>query len=279
MNVTEVQLRTGIVVPYLEQGERAGLPLILLHGWGESAAAFDRFLGALPHKFHAFAFDQRGHGGATKPEDGYTLQDAAADVVAFLDAVGVRSGILIGSSSGGYIAQQVAVSWPERVAALILIGTPLTLFGPAPFADQMESLTDPIDPDWVRQSLNWFPLSVPVPEWYVDDRVRDGLRMPARVWTSTLAGLTAARPPLESGQIRCPALIIRGGADAVIPPILRRSPQPYRARALSYTRTVGISCSGSIRSVWHPMWQRFSMACDRGRGAAVWVHTISTRTT
>ncbi|GGE85732.1 alpha/beta fold hydrolase [Mycetocola zhadangensis] len=215
MNTAAAHLSTGVTVPYFEQGQRGEVPLILLHGWGESAAAFDRFLLVLPHRFHVFAFDQRGYGGATKPQDGYTLDDAAADVLAFLDVIGAHSAILIGSSSGGYVAQQVAVSRPERVAALVLVGSPLTLSGQAPFAE-VDMLTDPVDPAWVRKSLDWFPLSVPVPAWYLDDRVRDGLRMPARVWKATLAGLTAARQPTEAGRIDCPALIIRGGADEII---------------------------------------------------------------
>jgi pimeloyl-ACP methyl ester carboxylesterase len=211
------KLDTGVTVPFVFRGASDGLPLVLLHGWGESAGVFDRLLPELPEHFRVFAFDQRGQGEATKPHSGYALEDAAEDVRAFLDAVGVESGVLLGSSSGGYIAQQVAVSWPTRVQALILVGAPRSLHSRAPFADEVEALTDPIDPAWVRRSLEWFPLAASVPDEYLNDRVRDGARMPAHAWQLTLAGLTSARPPSEVGKIRCPTLILRGEQDEVIP--------------------------------------------------------------
>jgi pimeloyl-ACP methyl ester carboxylesterase len=75
--------------------------------------------------------DQRGHGAADKPADGYTVVDLADDVVAFVDAVGLSSAVLLGSSSGGYVAQQVAVRTPYRVNRLVLVGSPRRLRGPS----------------------------------------------------------------------------------------------------------------------------------------------------
>jgi pimeloyl-ACP methyl ester carboxylesterase len=116
-----VRLGTGLTVPYVAQGDRCGVPVVLLHAWGESVGCFDRLLPLLPATIHAVAMDQRGHGAADKPADGYTLPELADDVVAFLDAVGLTSAVLLGSSSGGYVAQQVAVRTPDRVAALSLL--------------------------------------------------------------------------------------------------------------------------------------------------------------
>ena len=70
------------------------------------------------------AIDQRGHGAADRPKAGYALAEFADDVVAFMDAVGLSSAVLLGSSSGGYVAQQVAVTYPSRVAGLVLVGSP-----------------------------------------------------------------------------------------------------------------------------------------------------------
>jgi rifampin ADP-ribosylating transferase len=102
------------------------------------------------------------------------------DVVAFMDAVGISSAVLLGSSSGGYIAQQVAVTSPDRVAGLVLVGSPRSLRGRPPFADEVDQLTDPVDAQWVREFLTWFPRFHQVPQWYLDDRVQDGAAMPAR---------------------------------------------------------------------------------------------------
>jgi pimeloyl-ACP methyl ester carboxylesterase len=129
----------------------------------------------------------------------------------------VTSAVVVGSSSGGYVGQQLAVARPEKVAALVLAGAPLSLHGRAPFADEVDRLTDPLDEDWVRDSLAWFPLLHEVPQWFLEDRVRDGLRMPARAWKGILNGLCDAAPPTESGTIQAPTLILWGAEDGLLP--------------------------------------------------------------
>jgi pimeloyl-ACP methyl ester carboxylesterase len=210
-------LRTGVRVPYVSRGYGGGADVVLLHAWGESMGVFDRLQPLLPESIRVFAFDQRGHGEADKPPTGYGLIEFAEDTVAFLDEVGLESAVLIGSSSGGYVAQQVAVDHPERVAGLVLVGSPRSLRGRPPFADEVERLTDPIDPQWVRDSLRWFRFEADVPSWFLEDRVRDGVRMPARAWSGILTGLMTAVPPTEAGTIDTPTLILWGARDELLP--------------------------------------------------------------
>jgi pimeloyl-ACP methyl ester carboxylesterase len=212
-----IQLGTGLTVPYVEQGDASGTAVLLIHAWVESSACFDRLLSALPSTVHAFAMDQRGHGDADKPADGYALADLAEDVEAFMDAVGLPSAVLVGSSSGGYVAQQLAVSSPHRVDGLVLVGAPRSLLGRPAFADEVDRLTDPIDVAWVEDSLTWYPRYQDVPDWYIADRIRDGLRVPAHVWRAAFAGLTTAVPPTEAGTITAPTLIIWGARDQLLP--------------------------------------------------------------
>ncbi|MCU1444205.1 MAG: alpha/beta hydrolase [Cryobacterium sp.] len=210
------QLKTGVALPYLRRGDAGGIPVVLLHAWGESSGSFDRLLPLLPPDVFALAPDQRGHGGADKPHSAYALRCFSDDVAAFLDELGMKSAVLLGSSSGGYVAQQVAIDHPERVAGLILVGAPRSLRGRPAFADDVDRLTDPVDAAWVRQSLEWFPLHTDVPQWYLDDRVRDGTRMPAHVWRESLAGLSEAVPPTEAGTIAAPTLILWGANDELL---------------------------------------------------------------
>lgn len=209
-------LSTGVALPFDEQGDPSGPVVLLLHPWAESRGCFDRLRALLPAHLHVLAPDQRGHGQAEQPATGYSLASFAADAVAFLDALGVDRAVLVGSSSGGYVAQQVAVDHPDRVSGLVLVGSPRSLQGRPPFADEVEALTDPVDPVWVRASLDWFPRFHEVPRWYVDDRVRDGASMPAHVWRDALAGLTSAIPPTRVGAIRVPTLIVWGGLDELL---------------------------------------------------------------
>jgi rifampin ADP-ribosylating transferase len=211
------KLRTGVALPYSEQGRPDGTPVVLLHAWGESRHAFSRVFPFLPDTLRVLAPDQRGHRDATKPRTGYAFTDYVADVEAFLDAVGADSAVIAGSSSGGYVGQQFALDHPGRTRGLVLIGAPLSLHGRAPFADELESLTDPIERDWVRGSLSWFRFQRPVPQEYLEDRVEDGVRMPARVWRDALAGLSEAQPPTEAGVIGVPTLVICGARDELLP--------------------------------------------------------------
>jgi pimeloyl-ACP methyl ester carboxylesterase len=215
-DVRILPLSTGITVPCLLQGDPDAKPLLLLHAWGESRRSFDRLIPLLPG-FRIAAPDLRGHGEADKPAEGYSLKEQAADVAAMLDALNLKSASVLGSSSGGYVAQELAASNPDRVDALVLVGAPLTLHGRPAVADEVEALADPIDEGWVRESLLWFPLGRPVPQWYLEDRVRDGMKMPAHVWNLALQGLWEATPPTEAGGIQAPTLILRGEQDGLLP--------------------------------------------------------------
>jgi rifampin ADP-ribosylating transferase len=211
-----LRLRTGITVPCLIHGDPEAKPVLLLHAWGESSGSFDRLIPLLTG-FRVYAPDLRGQGGADKPEGGYSLAEQAEDAAAVLDALDVPSAAVVGFSSGGYVAQQLAVAHPDRVAALVLVGCPLSLHGRAPFADEVERLKDPLDEGWVRDSLSWFPLLHDVPQWFLEDRVSDGLKMPAHAWKAILAGLGEATPPTEAGTIHAPTLILWGAEDGLLP--------------------------------------------------------------
>jgi pimeloyl-ACP methyl ester carboxylesterase len=228
--VLDLRLRTGITVPCLAhnngQDDGGPPPLLLLHAWGESRHSFDRLIPLLTG-CRVYAPDLRGQGEADKPAGGYSLAEQAEDAAAILDALDVPRAAVVGSSSGGYVAQQLAVNDPAKVTALVLVGSPLSLHGRPAFADEVDALTDPVNEDWVRDSLSWFPLLHDVPAWYLEDRVRDGLKMPAHAWKSILHGLCQASPPTESRTIQAPTLILWGAGDNLLP---RSSQEALAAR-------------------------------------------------
>jgi pimeloyl-ACP methyl ester carboxylesterase len=191
------------------------------------------------------ALDQRGHGDAERPKTGYSVAEFADDVVALMDAVGLPSAVLMGSSSGGYVAQHVAVTNPRRVTGLVLVGSPRSLQGRPSFADEVDDLSDPMDPAWVRRSLTWFPRFHEVPASYIEDRVQDGARTPAHVWRETLNGLCNAPPPTETGTITCPALIVWGDRDE----LLSREQEEDLAAAIPGSRLVVYENTGHL-VVW-----------------------------
>src|SRR5919107_2211171 len=115
------QLATGVRLHYAERGDPTGEAIIFLHGYSDSWFSFSQVLPLLSSEYHAFALTQRGHGDSDKPECCYTPDDFAADVDAFMDAVGIEEATLVGMSGGSFIAQRVALDYPHRVSRLVLI--------------------------------------------------------------------------------------------------------------------------------------------------------------
>jgi hypothetical protein len=103
-------------------------------------------------------------------------------------------------------------------------------------------LTDPVDPEWVRQSFTWFPRLHQVPDWYIEARVADGCRLPARVWRDALSGLTRPRRPTETGSLAAPTLILWGDRDELLP----RADQDRLATVIPSSRLVIYENTGHL---------------------------------
>jgi rifampin ADP-ribosylating transferase len=212
-----IRLSTGITTAVSEQGNPGGFPpVLLLHAWAGSRRSFAAFLPLLPPHLRAIAVDLRGHGDADKPPAGYDLPSQAADVLAVLDALEVGRAVLVGASSGGYLAQQIAVDAPHRIAGLVLAGAPRDLRGRPPFADALARITDPVDPAWARSFTAGFTDLDRLPSWYVDIMVEDALRLPASIWMASFRGLNTSPPPTGGGVITAPTLVISGERDGLL---------------------------------------------------------------
>ena len=111
--------RGGSVFTYSEAG--AGTPLMLLHGIGSAARAFDDQLAGLSDRLRVIAWDAPGYGGSTclAPESP-RANDYAAALAAMLDALRIPACHLVGHSLGTLIAASFAADHPERVLSLTL---------------------------------------------------------------------------------------------------------------------------------------------------------------
>lgn len=213
-----VELSDQVRLPYVEQGSPSGAPLVLVHAVGDSWRSFECVLSHLPESTHAFALTLRGHGDASRPESGYRSRDFAADLVGFLDALGLEAAVIAGGSSGGLVAMRFAIDHPDRTLGLVLLGSPLTL-GDKPAAralwdSTISKLTDPIDPDFVRRFAEGTVVR-PVPEAFLAAMVQESLKAPARVWKATTEGLLEDDFSGELAGIQAPTLVVWGDCDTI----------------------------------------------------------------
>src|SRR4028118_100964 len=96
-----IRLTTSVRLHYAERGDREGEAIIFLHAYADSWYWFSRVLPLLSHEYRALIPDQRGHGDSDKPGCCYTTDDFAADVDAFMEAVGIEEASLVGHPRGG----------------------------------------------------------------------------------------------------------------------------------------------------------------------------------
>ncbi len=101
------------------------LPLLLSHGYGATSAMFAPNVPALAIHREVISWDLRGHGASESPADPecYRAAGAIADMAAILDQLGIERAILGGHSLGGYLSLDFTLTYPERVAGLVLIDT------------------------------------------------------------------------------------------------------------------------------------------------------------
>jgi 3-oxoadipate enol-lactonase len=103
--------------------ERAGSGerLLLIQGMSGTHVAWGQaFKGALEERFDVVAFDNRGIGLSERISEPFTIVEMADDTAALLDEVGWESAHVLGISMGGMIAQELALTHPDRLRSLTL---------------------------------------------------------------------------------------------------------------------------------------------------------------
>jgi pimeloyl-ACP methyl ester carboxylesterase len=217
---TTMPLSTGPRLHYVERGDPKGDAIVFLHGYSDSWFSFSRVLPLLAPSYHAFALTQRGHGDSDKPECCYTPEDFAADVDAFMDAVGIEQATIVGASTGALFAQGVALRYPRRLSRLVLVGaqTPANE-GVMGLVEEVRALEDPVPPEFVR-GFQESTIYQPVPQEFLDTMVSESLKLPARVWRDYLEQAVLSIDydyVLELREIEVPTLILWGEQDPLFP--------------------------------------------------------------
>src|SRR5207244_2711662 len=81
---------------------------------------------ALAGEYRCLTWDERGH-GMTECNSAFDYYDLAADALGLLAEVGASHAVFAGMSQGGWLSQRVALTAPDKVRGLVLVGTSLPL--------------------------------------------------------------------------------------------------------------------------------------------------------
>jgi pimeloyl-ACP methyl ester carboxylesterase len=250
-----VELRSGVTLPYVEQGDSNGIPMLLLHGVTDSWRSFEPVLPHLPLSIRAFALTQRGHGDADRPVAGYRTRDFAKDLAEFIITLGLGPTIVVGHSMGSTNAKRFAIDYPDLTLALVLAGSfasyrenpVVTAF----WESSISQLTDPIDPNFVRE-FQESTIAQPIPPASLDTAVAESLKVPARVWRATFDGFMEDQCAPDLGKIASPTLILWGAHDF----LCRRCDQDALLAAIPRSRIVVYENAGHALHWEEP--QRFA---------------------
>ncbi len=109
----------GVRVHYQEKGD--GTPLILIHGYTSSNYTWKNVFEPLSKSFRVISLDLKGFGFSGKPDGDYTRRAQAILVTHLLDQLGIDKAWFAGSSMGGEVTLNIAITNPQRVSGLILI--------------------------------------------------------------------------------------------------------------------------------------------------------------
>lgn len=240
----------GVRLHAILAGPPGGEPVVLLHGFPEFWYGWRHQIGPLATAgFRVIALDQRGYNASDKPPRvrDYAIDRLAADVVAALDALGVRRAAVVGHDWGGGVGWWLALTRPERVSRLAVINCP-----------HLDAMFRTLGSDVGQLLRSWyvFAWQLPrLPEWSLRRRdfraLATALRKTSRPGTFTDADLALYRqawaqpgaltgmlnwyraavrhrPHLPRGpRVRVPTLLIWGGRDRFLKAKLARASIRY----------------------------------------------------
>jgi pimeloyl-ACP methyl ester carboxylesterase len=286
----------GIDLCYEIFGNADAEPMLLIMGLGAQMIHWDddfcRQLAA--RGFRVIRFDNRDIGLSSKLTGGkrlgpvellklrflkipvaatYRLHDMALDVIGLMDALGIKSAHLVGASMGGMIAQEVAISFPQRVRSLTSImsttGNPklppptreaaAVLMAPPP--KTKEEYFERFAQTWKVLRVGSFPQDEALDRSRAERTFERGLN-PAGVARQLRAILASGSRKERLASVKAPTLVIHGTVDPLV------SPEGGKDTAASIPGAKLLMIEGMGHALPIPMWPEIIDAIDKHAHAA-----------
>lgn len=216
----------GIDVYYEQRG--SGPRVLFVNGSGSTLEEAALIVDVLAGRCEVLAHDQRGLGRTTIAPGPYSMADYAADAIALLDHVGWERARVVGISFGGMVAQELAVTVPERVERLALLCTspggpdlasyPLHTLADLPpdeaAAIGLTILDTRFTPEWLAEH----PSDQALVEMMAGRRAQPDDPEVARGKAEQLGARAGHDVCDRLGRITCPTLVAGGRYDGIAPP-------------------------------------------------------------
>jgi aminoacrylate hydrolase len=207
---------------YVER-QGAGFPVFLVTGLGGLGSFWRKQVPVFSRCYEVITHDHRGVGQSDRDRGAYTVDRMADDVLKLMDALGVEKGHVVGHSTGGAIAQTLALVAPERLASIVIAAswTRADAYFRRHFAMRKDVLSK-IGPEAYVQTAN---LAL-YPPWYIAQnneklRLAEAQNLASftypEIVLSRIEAILAFDRVAELGRIRTPTLVI-GAADDVVTP-------------------------------------------------------------
>ncbi len=197
--------------------ERHGIgpPLLLIQGLGYARWGWEPVVERLAKSFDIILFDNRGIGGSDAPPGPYTVADMASDARQVMSEADVRRAHVLGTSLGGMVAQELALTSPESVDRLVLVST--TAGGSQSFPMPEQTVKLMASGATLRQFVENALAPEPDPE--LTERIlrhREATAQPLDAWLAQAAAGAGFDALDRIDKIAAPTLVLHGTEDAVV---------------------------------------------------------------
>ena len=216
----------GINLYYEERG--TGEPVLLIMGITAPGTVWELHAQFWQERFRCLLPDNRGVGLTDKPAGPYSSAMMADDFAALLDTLDMERVRVVGCSMGSIIAQQLALRHPRRVRSLVLMCPWARCDGYARgIFEHMKTIKARLRPEEFMNYIQLLIFSKPTwddPKGLADliegrrQAAENSQPQPLHALEAQAAACVGHDTFAELGRIRCPALVIGGGADIFTPP-------------------------------------------------------------